>query len=98
MLGWKHDGIVLNAHYEGDGRVISRHACKLDCEGIVSKRLGSPHRSGWSDDWLKIKNPEAPAYSSRPRRIGTADASLGRARPTAGRQSRPQLQQLKQPD
>jgi len=45
----------------GDGRVIFKHACKLGCEGIVSKRLGSPYRSGRSDHWLKIKNPAAPA-------------------------------------
>jgi hypothetical protein len=30
-------------------------------EGIVSKRLGSRYRSGRSPDWLKFKNPEAPA-------------------------------------
>jgi ATP-dependent DNA ligase len=29
--------------------------------GIVSKRKGSPYRSGRSPDWLKIKNPNAPA-------------------------------------
>jgi hypothetical protein len=28
---------------------------------IVSKRLGSRYRSGRSKDWLKFKNPEAPA-------------------------------------
>ena len=37
-----HLGIVLNEHYEGDGEVVFKHACKLGCEGIVSKRLGSP--------------------------------------------------------
>jgi ATP-dependent DNA ligase len=30
-------------------------------EGIVSKRLGSRYRSRRSQDWLKFKNPEAPA-------------------------------------
>ena len=30
-------------------------------EGIVSKRLGSPYRSGRGDVWVKIKNPAAPA-------------------------------------
>ena len=30
-------------------------------EGIVSKRLGSFDRSGRSPDWLKFKNPDAPA-------------------------------------
>jgi ATP-dependent DNA ligase len=27
----------------------------------VSKRLGSPYRFGRSNDWLKVKNPDAPA-------------------------------------
>jgi ATP-dependent DNA ligase len=43
-----------------DGATIFRHACKLGCESIVSKRLGSPYRSGRSRDWLKFKNPVAP--------------------------------------
>jgi ATP-dependent DNA ligase len=34
---------------------------KMGLEGIVSKRLGSRYRSGRSKDWLKFKNPEAPA-------------------------------------
>ena len=33
----------------------------LGCEGIVSKRLGSPYRSGRADCWIKVKNPNAPA-------------------------------------
>jgi bifunctional non-homologous end joining protein LigD len=53
--------IVLNKHYDGDGDVVFEHACKLGCEGIVSKRLGSPYRSGRSPHWLKIKNLRAPA-------------------------------------
>ena len=54
-------GIVLNEHYEGDGQIIFKHACKLGCEGIVSKRLGSLYRSGRSPHWVKVKNPKAPA-------------------------------------
>jgi len=38
-----------------------RHACKLSYEGIVSKRLGLPYRSGRSRDWIKSKNLAAPA-------------------------------------
>ena len=56
-----HTGITLNEHYEGDGSIIYKHACRFGCEGIVSKRLGSPYRSGRSDHWLKVKNPAAPA-------------------------------------
>ena len=52
---------MLNEHYEGDGEIIFKHACKLGCEGIVSKPLGSPYRSGRSPHWVKVKNPKAPA-------------------------------------
>jgi bifunctional non-homologous end joining protein LigD len=44
-------GMVLNEHYEGDGEIIFKHACKLGCEGMVSKRLGSLYRSGRSPYW-----------------------------------------------
>jgi ATP-dependent DNA ligase len=54
-------GIVLNEHYERDGDIIFQHACKLGCEGIVSKRVGSLYRSGRSSHWVKVKNPKAPA-------------------------------------
>jgi bifunctional non-homologous end joining protein LigD len=55
-------GVRLNDHLEHpEGDVVFRHACKLGLEGIVSKRLGSRYRSGRSPDWLKFKNPEAPA-------------------------------------
>jgi ATP-dependent DNA ligase len=52
-------GLRLNEHLVGES--VFRHACKMGLEGIVSKRLGSRHRSGRSKDWLKFKNPEAPA-------------------------------------
>ena len=64
-LAWalrkQHQGIAVNATYDGDGAVIYQHACTLGCEGIVSKRLGSAYRAGRTDQWLKMKNPEAPA-------------------------------------
>ena len=33
----------------------------MGLEGIVSTRLGSAYRSGRTSDWLKFKNPNAPA-------------------------------------
>ena len=57
------DGIAFNTHFDGDGATIFEHACALGCEGIVSKRLGSPYRSGRVNHWLKIKNPAAPAVN-----------------------------------
>jgi bifunctional non-homologous end joining protein LigD len=52
-------GIVYNEHMEGDGPMIFRHACRLGCEGIVSKRADSPYRPGRSRDWIKTKAPAA---------------------------------------
>ena len=61
LLRRSHPGIALNKHFGGDGNVIFEHACALGCEGIVSKRLGSPYLSGRSDYWVEVKNPNAPA-------------------------------------
>jgi bifunctional non-homologous end joining protein LigD len=61
LLRGSHLSIVLNETFEEDGAIVYREASKLGCEGIVSKRLGSPYRSGRSPNWLKIKNPAAPA-------------------------------------
>ena len=54
-------GIRFNEHLEGDGPTVFAHACKMGLEGIVSKRKDSMYRSGRSPDWLKMKNPSAPA-------------------------------------
>jgi bifunctional non-homologous end joining protein LigD len=56
-----HLNIILNEHYEEDGETVFREACRLGCEGIVSKCLGSTYRRGRSPLWLKVKNPNAPA-------------------------------------
>jgi bifunctional non-homologous end joining protein LigD len=62
LLRWAaRIGLQFNEHIAEPGDVVYRHACKLGLEGIVSKRLGSRYRSGRSPDWLKFKNPEAPA-------------------------------------
>jgi bifunctional non-homologous end joining protein LigD len=54
-------GMQFNQHLAHPGDIVFAHACKMDLEGIVSKRLGSRYVSGRSKDWLKFKNPAAPA-------------------------------------
>jgi bifunctional non-homologous end joining protein LigD len=54
-------GLEVSDHIAEAGDVVFRHACQLGYEGIVSKRLGSTYRGGRSQDWLKFKNPVAPA-------------------------------------
>jgi bifunctional non-homologous end joining protein LigD len=59
-------GLIPSIHYvehidEEDPAMIFEHACRLGCEGIVSKLLGSRYTSGQTRDWIKVKNPEAPS-------------------------------------
>jgi hypothetical protein len=42
-------------HFETGGDAVLRSACKLVLEGIVSKRLDAPYRSGRSGTWTKAK-------------------------------------------
>jgi bifunctional non-homologous end joining protein LigD len=42
-------------HFESGGDAILESACRLSLEGIVSKKLGAPYRSGRSEDWTKAK-------------------------------------------
>jgi bifunctional non-homologous end joining protein LigD len=54
-------GIQYVEHAEGHGDRLFAAACKLGLEGIVSKKLNAPYRSGSSKTWIKVKNPKAPA-------------------------------------
>src|SRR6202034_1832219 len=43
-------------HFVESGAVVLAHACRMGLEGIVSKLLASPYRSGRSSgDWIKSK-------------------------------------------
>jgi bifunctional non-homologous end joining protein LigD len=42
-------------HFEGNGEAVLQSASKLSLEGIVSKRLSAPYRSGRSESWTKTK-------------------------------------------
>jgi bifunctional non-homologous end joining protein LigD len=42
--------------------VLVQAACELGLEGIVSKRLTAPYKSGPSKSWIKVRNPNSSAY------------------------------------
>jgi bifunctional non-homologous end joining protein LigD len=42
-------------HFESRADTVLRSACKMELEGIVSKRLDSPYVSGRSGNWTKAK-------------------------------------------
>jgi len=52
---------TASEHPDGDGALAFQHACRMGLEGIVAKRRDRPYRSGRSPDWVKVKNPDAPA-------------------------------------
>jgi bifunctional non-homologous end joining protein LigD len=54
-------GIHYSEHIEGNGIEIFAQACRMGLEGIVSKRVSAPYRSGMVKTWLKVKNPKASA-------------------------------------
>jgi bifunctional non-homologous end joining protein LigD len=42
-------------HFETAGDAVLLSACKLELEGIISKRLDAPYRSGRGETWTKAK-------------------------------------------
>jgi bifunctional non-homologous end joining protein LigD len=42
-------------HFEADGEAVMQSALNLSLEGIVSKKLSGPYRSGRSESWSKAK-------------------------------------------
>ncbi|HEX6959601.1 MAG TPA: DNA ligase D [Ferrovibrio sp.] len=51
-----HEGrIRFSEHLVGDGPGIRRSACEMGLEGLVSKRLSAPYRSGRFSSWIKSK-------------------------------------------
>jgi bifunctional non-homologous end joining protein LigD len=50
-----HETVRYGQHIAAEGKPIFTEACKLEAEGIVSKRADSPYTSGRSKSWIKIK-------------------------------------------
>jgi bifunctional non-homologous end joining protein LigD len=57
------EGIFAAPFEQGEiGPDQFRHACNFGLEGLVSKRRDRPYRGGPSKHWIKVKNPDHPAY------------------------------------
>jgi bifunctional non-homologous end joining protein LigD len=57
LLRGSNTGILLNEHLVEEGATVFAHACKLGAEGIVSKRIDAPYRSGPHVAWVKVRSP-----------------------------------------
>ncbi len=52
----RNEGVIRYVeHFETGGDAILKSACELDLEGIVSKKLDAPYRSGRTKSWTKAK-------------------------------------------
>lgn len=51
------DGGILrySQHFDENGALVLRHACRLSLEGVVSKLRDAPYRAGRSKSWIKSK-------------------------------------------
>jgi len=76
LSGW-HEALWFSGDVRGpDGEALFRKACAMGLEGIVSKRIDMPYRSGSFTGWRKIKCP----------------VTSGRDRPASRRSRRARLQ------
>ncbi len=66
-------------HFDEEGELILRHACRLSLEGIISKQRSSAYASGRTASWIKSKCRERQEFivagfmpsSTLPRAIGS---------------------------
>lgn len=55
MMGGDEARLRFVDHFETAGDAVLLSACKLELEGVISKRLDAPYRSGRSETWTKAK-------------------------------------------
>jgi bifunctional non-homologous end joining protein LigD len=55
FLDQKQSLIRFVEHFETAGDAVLQSACRMDLEGIISKKLNAPYKSGRSGDWTKSK-------------------------------------------
>ncbi len=54
-LKGKHAHLTYVEHFETGGDAVLKSACRMHLEGIVSKQLDAPYKSGRSGAWTKAK-------------------------------------------
>jgi bifunctional non-homologous end joining protein LigD len=55
LLSSKGQRVRYVEHFVTAGQAVLESACRLDLEGIVSKKLDAPYRSGRGESWTKSK-------------------------------------------
>src|SRR5690606_30899306 len=55
LVGAEPGLIRYSSHFDENGGLVLRHACRLSLEGVVSKLRDAPYRSGRGKAWIKSK-------------------------------------------
>lgn len=55
VVGGEPGLIRYSSHFDENGGLVLRHACRLSLEGVVSKLRDAPYRSGRGKAWVKSK-------------------------------------------
>lgn len=55
LITESHGVVRYSSHFEENGELVLRHACRLSLEGVVSKLRDAPYRGGRSKSWIKSK-------------------------------------------
>lgn len=55
VVGAEWGIIRYSSHFDENGGLVLRHACRLSLEGVISKLRDAPYRSGRSKAWVKSK-------------------------------------------
>jgi bifunctional non-homologous end joining protein LigD len=55
MLGAPNERLRYVEHFTSSGEAVLGSACRMSLEGIVSKQLSAPYRSGKGETWTKAK-------------------------------------------
>ncbi|GFE82461.1 hypothetical protein GCM10011487_44610 [Steroidobacter agaridevorans] len=85
LIGKGNEHIRISENLHSDGATLFDAACRMELEGIVSKRSDAPYRSGDQDSWIKTKCQKSDNFpiiafveklGARPRRV--ASLYLGR--------------------
>jgi hypothetical protein len=63
-----HPGIALNTPYVGHGDIVYQQPCKLGCERIVSKRLGSLLAPAAPGNWSRSRIRQRRRFGARRRK------------------------------
>lgn len=50
-----HASLRYSEHFREPGATMLDHACRMGLEGVISKRIDAPYRSGRVGDWIKSK-------------------------------------------